>query len=330
MSSHQGGADPYTVGKARPDEPDVEQPPHAGVVPKVHFRWILSGPSKSGKTNLARWVLDKYYVKPQHGGRKSFFDRIYLLSPTANIDYTWSDLPGLKDKDRHTHPTPALLEKILNDQKREIQGNTSDIPPHISMNVLSRKKTKAPKVLILFDDAIAESKLINSPQFLKVFIQGRHYNISSMVMAQSYMKVPRSVRLQATHVSMFPSRSSEIERLHGDHGPKELNKKEFTELVQMATEPTEEEKYPFLYVDAFEEPRKRFRRNFTTVMEIGADNEGGVEEDFRNDPDYDKESGDMREPGQDLATKPPPKKKRGRKRKALGGATENDNKRPRT
>lgn len=277
-----GGQDGrYTVKKARPDEPEVEQPDDAGVIPKVHFRWILSGPSKSGKTNLARWVLDKYY-RPKGGGgggKKSFFDRIYLLSPTAHIDYIWSDLPGLKDKDRHTRPTPKLLTKILNDQKREIQGNTADIPPHISTRMLGNKKKKAPKVLIMFDDAIAESKLVNSPEFLKVFIQGRHYNISSMVMSQSYMKVPRSVRLQATHVSLFPSRASEIERLYGDHGPKELNKKEFTELVMMATEPMEGDEYPFLFVDAFEPTPSRFRRNFTHVMEIhggmGEEGEGG-------------------------------------------------------
>jgi hypothetical protein len=224
----QQPSNPFVVGKARPDEPDIAQPQHAGMIPKVHFRWVLSGPSKSGKTNLARWVLDNYYIRDGNK-KKSFFDRIYLLSPTAHIDVTWSDLPGLADKDRHTHPTPALLDKIMNDQKRAIQGTTSDIPPHVSATTLSKKKEKAPKILIIGDDAIAESKLINSPQFLKLFIQGRHYNISTMLMSQSYMKVPRSVRLQATHVSMFPSRASEIERLHTDHGPKELNKKEYTE-----------------------------------------------------------------------------------------------------
>lgn len=297
----------YVVSKARPDEPEIEQPADAGVVPKVQFRWVLSGPSKSGKTNLARWVLDKYY-KPTKGGgsSKSFFDRIYLLSPTAHIDYMWSDLPGLKDKDRHTRPTAKLLEKILNDQKREIQGNTADIPPHVSQHILGNKKKKAPKVLIMFDDAIAESKLINSPEFLKVFIQGRHYNISSMVMSQSYMKIPRSVRLQATHVSLFPSRSSEIERLYGDHGPKELNKKEFTELVQMATEPMEGDEYPFLYVDVFEPPMTRFRRNFTHVMEItGGMGEEAVDEEGGGGDAED----DQRQPAREAL---PPKRKRKR------------------
>lgn len=65
-------------------EPELKQPRYAGVIPKVNFRWILSGPSKSGKSNLARWSLDKYYTD---GRGKSWFDEIYLLSPTGKHSF---------------------------------------------------------------------------------------------------------------------------------------------------------------------------------------------------------------------------------------------------
>ncbi len=259
----------YVIGKARPDEPEVEQPQAAGIVPKVHFRWMFTGPSTSGKTNLARWSLDHYYVK-KNGKKGSFFDRIYLLSPTANIDPTWSDLPGLADKDRHSKPTAATLAKIFRDQQMAIQGSTSDVPPRVAPGVLNERKRKAPKILVICDDAIAESKLINSDEFMKMYIQGRHFNISSMVMAQSYMKVPRVARLQATHVSMFPSKSTEIPRLYAEHGPKEISKREFEELVMTATHQTDEEKYPFLYVDVNAPINERFRRNFTHAIPVTA------------------------------------------------------------
>ena len=82
----------------------------------------------------------------------------------------------------------------------------------MSSATLNRKKLKAKKVLLIIDDAISESTFINSPSFLKIFIQGlhtsvwralrslldclvgRHYGISVMVMSQSYMKVWVSVR----------------------------------------------------------------------------------------------------------------------------------------
>lgn len=258
----------FNVGRAREDEPEIKQPQYAGLIPKLHYRWILSGPSKSGKTNLARWSLDKYYQK---GQKKSWFDRIYLLSPTANIDWNWADLPGLKPKDRISHPTASHLKKILADQMKEISGSRSErASKNVNLKALSRRKQTSPQVLVIFDDAIAESKLINSPEFLKLFIQGRHYNISSMVMTQSYVRVPRSVRLQATHVAMFPSRSSEIDRLYTEHGPRQLNKRDFTEMVQYATQPTEGDQFPFLYVDCFAPVKTRFRRNFTHTLEIAS------------------------------------------------------------
>jgi hypothetical protein len=263
-------AENFVVGKALEDEPEVKQPRYSGIIPAVNFRWILSGPSKSGKSNLARWCLDRYYrLRPN----KSWFDEIYLLSPTANIDYIWSNMPPqLKAKNRITDPSPAILLKILNSQKRDIMGSTSDSAAQsMSATRLAKKKQSAKRVLIIFDDAIAESSMINSKEFLKIFVAGRHYGISSMVMTQSYVKVPRSVRLQATHLCMFPSRSSELLRLYEEHGPKELTKNEFIELVQFATKATDEDPYPFLYVDAFAPPSRRFRRGFTDQLEIHED-----------------------------------------------------------
>lgn len=90
----------------------------------------------------------------------------------------------------------------------------------------------------------------------------------SQVMTQSYMRVPRSVRLQATHLSMFPSRSTEIDRVYTEFGGKDLSKNEFTEMVQYAIKPEEGDEYPFLHVDAFAPERTRFRRNLTNTLEI--------------------------------------------------------------
>ena len=170
----------FIVGKAHDDEPELKQPEWAekGVVPMVHFRWILSGPSRSGKTNLARYTYDKFYTVG--GGNKSWFDDVYLLSPTAKIDFQWAGLAGLKDRNRITNPGPELLNRILQDQRRALtQGNETN--SKANMKRIGERRNKAKKVLIVFDDAIAESKLINSDAFLKCFIQGRHYNVSLLL-----------------------------------------------------------------------------------------------------------------------------------------------------
>jgi hypothetical protein len=252
------------VTKARPDEPEMDQPPSAGVVPKLHFRWLMTGPSRSGKSNLARWVLDNHY-KHATDPKKSFFDRVVLLSPTAKIDWNWGNMAGLKEKDRIENPTPKFLADLLRKQRRKIQGD-GRMKSDADLERMAKRRKTSDKVLIILDDAIADGKLMHSDEFDKIHIQGRHYGISTMMMTQSYMKVPRTARLQATHVSMFPSKASEIERLYDEHGPKELSKKEFGTMVREATTPEHDEDYPFLHVDVNARAGLKFRKNLTHTM----------------------------------------------------------------
>ena len=272
----------FIVGKARPDEPKVSQPKYAGVIPKLHFRLLLTGPSKSGKSNLGRWLLDKYYVSPKDPN-ESFFDEIYHLSPTTYLDWMWVGLKGLKHENRIPNPDPSDLEEIMSDQIKEITGksiDTSELDEQ-ELKHLFKNKEKAPKVLIIFDDAIAESSLLSSKEFFKVFIQGRHFGISLMIMSQSYMQIPRKCRIQSTHVAMFPSKLSEIERLYTDLGPKEMSKREFSSMVADITNPTKENKFPFFYVDVFAPINKRFRKGLVEQIIVKDDgNDTADSEDY--------------------------------------------------
>lgn len=230
---------PLHIGKARADEPKEVQPEAAqlGIVPELSFRLLLSGPSASGKTNAARWLLDKYY--------KNTFDRIVLLSPTAEIDPVWKDLKGLKKKDRIHKLSMAPIRKILKQQEKKVK---------------KLGKGKAPKILVIYDDTVGDNKIISSPEFLISFIRGRHFCVSCIVMTQSYMKIPRSVRLQATAVMVFPSFRSEIEKLYEEHGPYQLSRKEWYTMVMDAMKKTENEKYPFFMIDTTKPVENRYRR----------------------------------------------------------------------
>ena len=55
-------------------------------------------------------------------------------------------------------------------------------------------------VLIVFDDMIAdtESNKRLSPIVTKLFLRGRKLNISLVSTSQSYLKVPKTIRLNAT------------------------------------------------------------------------------------------------------------------------------------
>jgi Poxvirus A32 protein len=242
------------VGKAVENEKKIKQPKSAelGIVPEVAFRWIFSGPSNSGKTNLARWTLDNMY-RAENG--KSFFDRIYLFSPTGKLDPVWKDLKGLRDGDRITELDEKGMERLFNIFNTGIK------------RAKNLGKDKAPHELVMIDDSIADTRFLNSLGFTKLFIAGRHGNISVFMMTQSYNKVPRTARIQATAMSMFPSKVSEIERLNEEHGPLHMNKKDFIKLVKYATMKTPDEKYPFLFIDTSKPEEERFRRCYYEILE---------------------------------------------------------------
>ena len=244
---------PLVVKKAVEDDAKLKQPEACDleIVPKVAFRFMFSGPSNSGKTNLARWVLDKYYIKSPG---QSFVERIFLFSPTAKLDPVWKDLDAVRPGDRITELANGGKERL------------AEIFESGLRRTKAMGKENAPHQLVIFDDAIADVKFLNSEAFLKVFVAGRHGNISCMCMTQSYIKIPRSVRMQITALAMFPSRVTEIERLCDEHGPVNMSKNDFISMVKYAITKTETEKYPFFFLDTGQPEEKRFRRCLNEML----------------------------------------------------------------
>ena len=72
---------------------------------------------------------------------------------------------------------------------------------NVQKNIKERNTDKQRKVLIVFDDMIADminNKKLNSI-ITKLFIRERKLNISLVFIAQSYFKVSKDVRLNSTH-----------------------------------------------------------------------------------------------------------------------------------
>ena len=66
--------------------------PRDSIVPRVPCTGIFLGPSKSGKTvALISAILDQYLT----GGGESVFERIYIFSPSIEIDDAWKPVKGL-------------------------------------------------------------------------------------------------------------------------------------------------------------------------------------------------------------------------------------------
>ena len=113
------------------------------MVPRIPFRSIVVGPSGSGKTILLEnMILDIY---------KGCFSRVYIMSPSIDVDSTWSPVKDYIEKEMKVkntpdepiyfnHYDPEALHKIIDTQHKVIQW----------MKKQSHKKLFS--VLIIVDD----------------------------------------------------------------------------------------------------------------------------------------------------------------------------------
>jgi hypothetical protein len=213
------------------------------VIPKHPARVIFNGRSGSGKSNL----LINLMVKPNF--YKGYFNETYLISPTANKG---DDLPkflDLPDDRIHNELDPDIIEKIMNNQMDKVQEKGID---------------KSPRVCVILDDVQSNPAFMRSGPFTALFIQGRHYNISTFICCQQFKRLPKICRLQATNIFFFPSSLGEVETLCDENCPPLLSKKEFKEIIKYATNTA----YNFLHINMFVHFKERYRKNLNEILEL--------------------------------------------------------------
>jgi len=223
------------------------------IIPKHPFRLILTGRSGSGKSNLLVNLMKKsiFYGRTDPNDEKSgYFDLVFLFSPTAGIGddlVTHLDIPSQRI---YTDPSTYLarLNHIFETQDALIKSGGI---------------AKSPKILCIFDDIQSATKFMNSDAFTKLFIAGRHSNISIIVAIQSWTRLPRVLRLQASNIMLFPSSNSEVELLADEYTPPGVSKREFMSLVQHATR----EPYNFLHINN-QAPDNKYRKNLDVVLSL--------------------------------------------------------------
>ncbi len=217
----------------------------SGVINKFPSMLLNVGRSGSGKSSVVAFLLDK----PKFMG--DFFDKIFIFSPTAELDDITAAL-RIPKKRQFTEPEEADLDKILEDQKKLIKIHGVE------------KVGKASKVLIIFEDIISNKRFLESKAMLKLATMGRHFLISSIINTQSFTKVPRGIRLQANGLILFPSNQNEVALVAEDLCPPHHSKKDFLKLIEHATNG----RHDFLFCNMFEPAEDRFRKNFDTILNI--------------------------------------------------------------
>ena len=224
---------------------NLKQSPYMkkGIINAFPSMLLIVGRSGSGKTAVVNWMMTN------ENFLKGFYDKVYLFSPTAEIDDLTQHLK-LKKEFMITKPSEADLEKIINDQEALVK------------RVGLEEAGKTSKVLIIFDDIISNVKFLKSDAMIKLATMGRHFLVSSIVNTQSYTKVPRAIRLQAQGLILFPSSNNEVKLLVDDAAPPNCTKKRFLKVVQYATSG----KHDFLFINTKSPVETRFRKGFKEYL----------------------------------------------------------------
>jgi hypothetical protein len=194
------------------------------VIPIHPYRSYIVGASQSGKTNymLNLMTRDSYY--------KNYFDRIFVISPTAlDLDKSYQELEKKtkyeKGKDLFFFDCDTEVLKTILDVQTE--------------------ENKEKKVLVILDDIVSYKKFCNSNELLQFAIMSRHYNISMFILSQAFHLIPKSIRLNMSNVIYFKGSNIETEKLCEQYTPAGMRKKRFQQLVEKCTEAP----YSFLFID---------------------------------------------------------------------------------
>lgn len=216
------------------------------VMPRFPFSMMISGRSGSGKTNCLINILTNEYLL------KDYFHYIIVFSPTAGkYDDSYKALK-LPPENFKTDFGPEDLNNLIESRKTLIDKKGIEWV------------VKNSRVLIILDDVIANRDFLNSPEALKMFALLRHYQVSIIVLMQSYNKLPRALRINSNATIVFPSTQSEIEVLLDEITPAGLQKKQFQKVIEYSTDG----RYDFLYINNHAEPNKRIRKNLTEIIDL--------------------------------------------------------------
>ena len=143
------------------------------------FRMLIIGPSGFGKTNALLHLIDKFHT----------IDKIYLYAKDTNEEKNQYLINKREQAGRKNLNEPHAFIEYSNDMNDVLE------------NINNYNKNRDKKVLIIFDDMIAD--IIRSEKFKAIvkelFIRCRKLNISITFITQSYFRTPKDARLNSTH-----------------------------------------------------------------------------------------------------------------------------------
>ena len=170
------------------------------VLPPIPLRGIILAPSGSGKTVLLVSMLLDFY--------RGAFARIYVFSPSVDIDQTWRPVKDYVAKELGVDPAkekcffdewdPEALKEILETQAAMVQYQKK------------HKYHKIHGICVIVDDFADDPTVMHSSSNVlsMLFMRGRHLMCSTLLSTQKYRAVSTMIRTNAQFLIVFRLRNA--------------------------------------------------------------------------------------------------------------------------
>ena len=205
---------------------------------------LIRGPSGYGKTNALLHLINN-------------------LHPIDKINLYAKDLSE-KKYEFLINKREQAGKKILNDPHAfmEYSNDMDDVLDNIN----NYNKNRDKKVLIVFDDMIAD--IMRNEKFKAIikelFIRCRQLNISIVFITQSYFRTPKDARLNSTHcILMKIGNKKELKSIAKEKSG-HLDYKNFLKMYNYCTK----EPYSFMIIDARPTATIPFKKNFDEPINL--------------------------------------------------------------
>ena len=171
------------------------------------------------------------------------FDRIYVFSPSIDVDKTWIPVKEYIEKSQKvdTKKEQLFFDSYDAEALEKIVSTQHKVAEHMK----SKGFTKIYQVLIVVDDFADNTDFSRHSKLLHaLFTRGRHSFISTIVSTQKYRAISNIIRVNATNLYVFRLRNGgDLEALLEELSAL-ADKKTILQLYNMATA----EPYSFLFI----------------------------------------------------------------------------------
>lgn len=231
-----------------------------------HLLWphpancLFVGVVKSGKTSAISYFLrsQDFFGDTKNGTRKGFYDHLVLFSESPDPTLLES-VPQLKGWEKKDGTDRQCVFRDLNTAPKEIERLLSAMEEDVKRN----RRSRAKKTLFIYDDCISHKRFWNSHEVRKTFFNNRHFSLSIASLTQQFHSIPRSQRLQCSHIFIFKGiNQRELESLYQTYCPFYMDKKQFYRLFNSVLD----KPYSFILINRYVSPWVMFRDKTLSVV----------------------------------------------------------------